>query len=397
MYCLTALLIFLAMSGPPVNTPRELVVKNESDRVTNVLSFPSCSASQFDIIRHQLPPEECNSTRTSPWEQKCSYSYATRCPDAVWLKDYYQQRYYKPTIDPNLHNVYRPFVAMYIGCNKGMDAVNTLRMGSGNADIDKNLWRTTFLGTGQKAKLHPGVCQQELEEQFLIPPSSKTIDPRAQVHCIEAMPSTARKLSGAAKKLGWEKWLKVQNLAMNDQDGTTLFPDHDAVVGIENKGIKSCEEQENTTNCKEVPTLRLDSYTQKYGLEKSVIDVLSVDVEGFDWAVISSGKETLARTNYLEFEYNWMGPWGKQSLKDSLTELKDQGFICYWPGRFGHIWRLTDCWQDYYDLKFWSNVACVKAGSQVELANRMEYMFQMTLAKNRTIQYDKFVREAVPE
>jgi hypothetical protein len=178
---------------------------------------------------------------------------------------------------------------------------------------------------------------------------------------------------------------------MSDHDGSTLFPDHDAEVGIENMGIQSCNRKGNAVKCKEVPMFRLDNYTKTFGLENTIVDVLSIDVEGFDWAVLSGGNETLSHTMYLEFEYNWMGPWAKQSFKDSLNSLKEQGFICYWPGRFGHIWRLTDCWQDYYDLKFWSNVACVKAKAHVELANRMEYLFLSTLALNRSVQYDKAV------
>ncbi len=387
-YLLLALSLFLATKVPPIDTRVSI---DESPEIT-ALSLPACSNAQLDIIRYQLPPGECSNTSERPWRRSCSFSYATRCPDVVWLKEYYQQRYYKGTRDSSYSlPAQKPFLAIYIGCNKGMDAVNALRMGSGNAEFDKYLWRSTVVGIGNQTKMHPGGCQQELEEQFLIPPSFKTADPNAQVHCIEAMPSTARKLSGAAQKLGWERWLKVKNLAMSDHDGSTLFPDHDAEVGIENMGIQSCNRKGNAVKCKEVPMFRLDNYTKTFGLENTIVDVLSIDVEGFDWAVLSGGNETLSHTMYLEFEYNWMGPWAKQSFKDSLNSLKEQGFICYWPGRFGHIWRLTDCWQDYYDLKFWSNVACVKAKAHVELANRMEYLFLSTLALNRSVQYDKAV------
>ena len=122
----------------------------------------------------------------------------------------------------------------------------------------------------------------------------------------------------------------------------------------------------------------------------SLFDFLSIDVEGFDFAVLMGGPQLLQRTKYIEFEYNWKGQWKDHKLSAAIDMLKDTGFVCYWAGAYGHIWRITDCWLDYYDLKFWSNVACVnmRIPEAAPLTARMEELFQETLDAGQTIQYN---------
>jgi hypothetical protein len=102
-----------------------------------------------------------------------------------------------------------------VGCNKGMDAVNTLRMLAEDPSIDKDAWRDTFFARSgsnstmdsastttqqQQEQFEAGRCQQEFDDQFYVPPvTNNTITKNnyqplaATVYCIEAMPSTAAK------------------------------------------------------------------------------------------------------------------------------------------------------------------------------------------------------------
>ena len=48
-----------------------------------------CTPAELSMIKQQLPPGDCIKTRDKPWGQTCSLTYATRCPDSVWLEDYY--------------------------------------------------------------------------------------------------------------------------------------------------------------------------------------------------------------------------------------------------------------------------------------------------------------------
>merc|ERR1711941_6494 len=97
--------------------------------------------------------------------------------------------------------------------------------------------------------------------------------------------------------------------------------------------------------CQEVPVYTLDTFmSDVLNDTKSIIDHLSIDVEGFDALVLEGASQTLPRVRYLEFEYNWKGPWLHKSLSALIMYLKQHGFACYWAGTHGHIWRITNCW-----------------------------------------------------
>ena len=88
--------------------------------------------------------------------------------------------------------------------------------------------------------------------------------------------------------------------------------------------------------------------------------------------------------------------WQKTQLSQAIATLKDQGFVCYWAGANGNAWRLTDCFLDYYNLKFWSNVACVNKRMEDAsfIANRLEELFLQTLAKGESL---SFAQDAKPK
>jgi hypothetical protein len=101
-------------------------------------SVEKCTSKQLDIIQRQLPSEDCLKYKKKPFLQKCSLTYATRCPETIWLDKYYKR----------LHNWKQvnqqddvSFVGIFIGCNKGMDAVSAMRMGSNNPIFDKISWK----------------------------------------------------------------------------------------------------------------------------------------------------------------------------------------------------------------------------------------------------------------
>eukprot|EP00548_Thalassiothrix_antarctica_P016174 CAMPEP_0194191442 /NCGR_PEP_ID=MMETSP0154-20130528/66827_1 /TAXON_ID=1049557 /ORGANISM="Thalassiothrix antarctica, Strain L6-D1" /LENGTH=113 /DNA_ID=CAMNT_0038914093 /DNA_START=91 /DNA_END=429 /DNA_ORIENTATION=+ len=101
--------------------------------------------------------------------------------------------------------------------------------------------------------------------------------------------------------------------------------------------------------------------------DNDLIDLMLIDVEGWDIRVIQGGIRILQRTKYVEFEYNWKGEWMELSksnakpLREAITILEKMNFVCYWPGQ-DELWRLsTGCWNEkvYDGIPFWSNIACV--------------------------------------
>lgn len=354
------------------------------DTSSQLKQLDQCTPEQLKTIEMQLPPEDCLKYKRQPWMQRCSFTYASKCPDAMWLEDFYTQIHSETTASVELQS---PFVGIFVGCNKGFDAFNALRMGSGNNFFEKSNWRDAILtNVGSSSSLHHGVCGQDSEHQFSLPensPNNTSTD--AILHCIEPMPQTYRLLKKSAVQLNITGNFKVVNAAFSNKDGSVPFPTGAGFrAGVENKGIANCKGV-NDADCTNVTMYSLDTYVDENFPSNTTINYLSVDVEGFDADVLLGGYRTaLSRTQYLEFEYNWMGSWKKQRLSALIPMLENNfGFACYWPGTDGNIWRITKCFLDYYDIHFWSNVACVNR-RMVEaryIAEKMENMFLNTLEK----------------
>ncbi|EJK67541.1 hypothetical protein THAOC_11408 [Thalassiosira oceanica] len=337
------------------------------------LPVGQCSAEQLRAIKRQLPSEDCEKHQRAPFNQRCSHTYATKCPDQVWVDDFYTRFHTNSN-----STLQESLVGIFVGCNKGMDAVDTLRMLSGNPKFDKNKWRDTFFRskTLGKTDKNAGVCLQAVTPMFEIPEGTQAVD--AMVHCIEPLPVTARELSRSARELGWASdGLTVSHAAVARENGMALFPDG-GQLGKENNGIANgCG-----NNCKEVTVYDLDTYVEKYAPDVP-INILSIDVEGYDSDVILGGNRTLRRVEYLEFEYNWMGSWKAMPLSTLISHLDQMGFTCYWPGFDRTIWRITGCFLKHYNLHYWSNVACInrRMDSVRSVAETMETMFLETIER----------------
>ena len=367
----------------------------------NVLPFESrrCSAEQLRTIALQLPPEDCLQNQRQPWTSQCSFSRASSCPNHVWLEQVHSRA-----------STNTSFVSYFVGCNKAIDAVETLHLGSGkNPKYDVDAWKQALINSidskeGKKA-FAKSSCDQfglSLERKQN---GTKSFRP-ANVFCFEPVTATFRVLQKAKMTLGWHNELILEQAAVSNEPGT-LFVPNNIKIGEEQKGMndhqancgKAAKDGGDAEGCLQVPVYTLNDYvmslpqsSQQFSkAQKQIIHFLSIDVEGYDLEVLRGATSVLTeQVQYLEFEYNWKGPWGKSSLKEALHFLDENGFTCYWPGAQGELWKITGCWLDHYSMHFWSNVACVNRlmGEQArELAVRMEEIFVETLAKNDTIRY----------
>ena len=354
--------------------------RDTAPEITKDLARPfQCTEDQLNIIRKQLPSHDCYQYQSQPWLQKCSFTDATKCPDNQWLADFFKNKQHQQRIDDSTqHEEDGRFISLFIGCNKGMDAVNALRMGSGDSRFDKNVWIETLTTKG-RMKLHNDVCGQASTPQFPLTSNLGTPRKKSEVHCIEPMPATAKELARAANELGWtDVGFIVAHAAIGRNDGMASFPSSSS-VGVENKGLENgCK----SGLCENVVVYSLDSYVEQH-VSPYPIDYLSIDVEGFDFDVLLGGlNDTLPRVKYLEFEYNWMGSWKDQSLSDAVNLLDRVGFTCYWAGKNGLLWQITNCWLDQYHVHVWSNVACISRHDRQmrSVAEDMHKRFVSTLA-----------------
>jgi len=134
----------------------------------------------------------------------------------------------------------------------------------------------------------------------------------------------------------------------------------------------------------------LDAYSDTYLPKEHVINVLNINVEGFDFVVMQGGSHFLRRSEYLEFAYHTFGSWRKQSLKDAIDMLDRQGFTCYWAGR-EKLWRITGkrCFLDHYENNCWSNVASVNRELAPQLSEMMERIFTETIQSSSFVLHSK--------
>lgn len=342
--------------------------------------FPECTPDQLSRIRKHLPPHLCVKARKRPWAQQCSFTHATKCVRATWLTDYYTN-----LVKTRVTAAPEHFIGISVGCNKGMDALDTLRMGTSNEKFDKAAWWNAMQSDGAVQEPY---CEHEKSttNQF---PTDRMHKRSGEMHCIEAFPSNYLKLKYTAERMGIDQeGFHVTHAAMTKNGTKVAFPTPNVTkAGVENLSISACAkktaEKVRLKQCQEVDSFTLETFVEKHITSKGPIHVLSIDVEGYDYDVMMGGiQSVLDRVQYLEFEYNWMGAWAQQKLSDAIQMLEVHGFNCYWAGD-DVLYRIGGCWQDYYNIHFFSNVACVHH-TQQELAHSMENTFLRTLTKNYT-------------
>jgi FkbM family methyltransferase len=231
--------------------------------------------------------------------------------------------------------------------------------------------------------------------------NASTTTRSGKVYCIEPMPSTVNNLRRALDTSPdtFSEYLIIKHAAMSNTSGIALFPD--GSNGQEGSSLADCQAllldqsppvvtTDPSPTCVTVPMYSLDDFFNNDidvdDLPKQDIDILLIDAEGFDYEILQGSPKTLQRVKYLTFEVHITGNWMKHSLVETIkTTLKD--FTCYWAGK-KQLWRMTNCFgsnsssteedddelKNIYELKSWSNVACVRQ-TEVGLARIMEDTF----------------------
>merc|ERR1712232_1452999 len=144
--------------------------------------------------------------------------------------------------------------------------------------------------------------------------------------------------------------------------GTASFPNW-TQPGVEHLSILDKESGAIAPGEVIVKSYTLDAWADEYLQPGQVIDILALDLEGYDAKVLFGAARlfTQGRVRLLEFEVHTVSEWEKMRLKDVLDYLGNLGFICYYAGQ-SLLWRISgSCWTDEYeqdDVKWWSNVVC---------------------------------------
>ena len=357
-------------NGNPITSDLYSVrfVVDDDDEDTSLEEFrvENCRLEQIQVILRQLPPTK-------------QAMKMLRCPESNWLDEYYHQI---SSMDD--------FLAINVGCNKGHDAINLLRMGSRDPSVNDDVWNEALKRSAGKSPR--GACAQNEMKGFQIP--ADTSIRKAQIHCIEPLPINTKHLFHALNSTGYgSKGLQVVQMAMSNARGILPMETgelHDQIddkaqrqFGVENIGIGKaagrCYHLSNSLVCQNVTIDTLDHYAEERDLlDGQRIHVLSIDTEGNDFNVLKKSSEVLKMTEYLEFEFHEMEPWGSQNLIDAITLVDAMDFTCYWAGR-KKLWRITQCWVYDNHPHGWSNIACANRRLAPDLARQMEDIFLRTI------------------
>lgn len=360
------------------------------------LQLPTMDSLPIHPAPPPPPPHVCSEEQMRIVKYLFPHNRGTNCPNPTWWDDHMFQVFQQ---ELSSSSPSRGRVGISLGCNKGDDAVDMLAKLSGNREVSTTDFREAFRivanestsGLGRACPVNPETPLAKDHPLW----QRKSQYQHAQVFCVEAATTTAANLKGARDKMpAWKEDFTVTHAALGSRDGTAYFPR----VALGSEIGQLCRPTLDVMgkvvapdNCEAVDLISVDTYVSKYVEPKVlaaaaasepaspvIIDILSVDVEGFDWDVLGLGgaSSTLKQVKYLEFEYHEVGNWGNYNLSDVTIHLWDNySMICYYAGK-GMLWRLTGCFQDYFNAHTWANVACVSPILDPILAERMEALFQ---------------------
>ena len=323
------------------------------DTRTTKYRLQACDVKQLLQIESALLPDRCIKSQRTPWYHRCSFTIATRCMYRSWLEEYYAG------ISEQIAHE-RLFLGLCVGCQR-FDAVNVMRAWTNNEVFDKDKWRETL------QKLSKNTEEKLWDGEFM------------KFNCI----SNQTDVNMKPKRIGEMHWLGSPN-QMNgfiEQSARLLDLDTHGLKIVNVTGLDKTGE-ENTAE------VILGNYTRTaIGVGKQV-NFLKIDLRGNDFDILLSMKENvLKQTEYLEFSYFWTDSWAEQSLKDAIMMLYKKSFTCYFAGEH-RLWKITGCWQHYYEYRHWANIACVSR--RVEgLRAIMEDIFQRTLQEGKVFDYGK--------
>ena len=180
------------------------------------------------------------------------------------------------------------------------------------------------------------------------------------IHCIEASALSYQGLLELREEFPFEAkssvW-SIHHLAASSESGTVQFT-ADCDTELCSMGASDILDDTPTPTVS-VRATSVDDFIAQEQLQH--VDILKIDTEGFDPAVIKGARKSLsaAKVSILYFEYHHINLWASTNLEDVVKELSAMSFACYLDGQ-PTLTRLDAlCWDPSYEFKHWSNVVCV--------------------------------------
>lgn len=157
--------------------------------------------------------------------------------------------------------------------------------------------------------------------QFMF--ASKLFFPKSKIVCFEPAPSTFGYLKKNGKRFSN---VTTKNLALGDRKGTLRFYQH-KFFSVWSSLVKP----DDIKNYHEISTTVSTGDKELKDIPK--IDLLKIDVEGFELETINGLKQTLNKTRYLLIELSIQRSFSVNKSEEVLKLILKNGFKIYSIGR----------------------------------------------------------------
>jgi len=136
----------------------------------------------------------------------------------------------------------------------------------------------------------------------------------------------------------------VKEAAVSEAVGTAQFAEEEGFGETSSLTSSPTPDSHGEVRYRTVPVTTLDAEFPA----PATIDFLKIDTEGFDLKVLKGAASLLARTRFVQFEYNSSWVYAGSSLYEAIHFLPELGFSMYLVRSTGlHPFRY-EFWRDYF-------------------------------------------------
>jgi len=237
---------------------------------------------------------------------------------------------------------------LVVGGNKAYDCVGWLRLSTGNQSYGSATWTRALQAALPSTSLRDNDAGQHVANKNVMPcgvcGQCKSVYPMLEKHaasedgrvvCVEPLPANYEVISRAAEQLGWKDALQMVQAAGSNVSGTDMTADFPKsgrrfgfgaeAIGIGERGLW------DGTDAEKVRLVSVDNLIKELRI---VPDVLLIDAEGHDPAILAGARQLLASASVglVQFEKHAVGMWASTRLSTVIIELDGLGYVCFWSG-----------------------------------------------------------------
>ena len=183
------------------------------------------------------------------------------------------------------------------------------------------------------------------------------INPNTEIHAIEPMPTTYKKLCANVKNM---QGVKTYNIAMGKQKEQLTIYDYDDLnsehASLYKEVITELHESKNVKEYS-VGTISLDEFCETNRIEN--IDVLKIDTEGHEYSVLLGAQRMLTekRIGIIHFEFNEMNVVSRVFFRDFFFLLEGYKLYRLMPKSFMQIKKYSPI---LHELYAYQNIVAVR-------------------------------------